>query len=67
MKQQTVLNTKENDMNKQYWNDREQDDEDDEDDMEEAGTWQCEEEEYTACQVAEAMRECLTNELGDTK
>ena len=50
-------------MNKQYCNDREQDDEDDEDDTEEAGTWQCEE----ACQVAEAMRECLTNELGDTK
>jgi hypothetical protein len=59
--------TKENDMNKQYCNDREQDDEDDEDDTEEEGTWQCEEEEYTACQVAEAMRECLTNELGDTK
>jgi hypothetical protein len=52
----------ENDMNKQYCNDREQDDEDDEDDMEEEGTWQCEEEEYIACQVAEAMRECLTNE-----
>jgi len=64
---QTVLNTKENDMNKQYCNDREQEDEDDEDEYEEEGTWQCEEEEYTACQVAEAVRECLTNELGDTK
>jgi len=54
-------------MNKQYCNDREQEDEDDEDEYEEEGTWQCEEEEYTACQVAEAVRECLTNELGDTK
>ena len=54
-------------MNKQYCNDREQDDEDDEDEYEEEGTWQCQEEEYKHCQVVESVRECLTNELGDTK
>ena len=63
----TQLDTKENDMNKQYCNDREQDDEDDEDEYEEEGTWQCQEEEYKHCQVVESVRECLTNELGDTK